>query len=60
MELVILTLSVGTLVLLAAHLIDYAYELKLRSTALLRVPDEAMPASDVPLLFEVAHYDQAA
>jgi hypothetical protein len=53
MELVILALSAGTLVLLAAHLIDYASESKLRSAALL-TPDDEIPAHDAPLPFEDA------
>ena len=61
MELVILALNAGTLVLLATHLIDYASESKLRSAALLRMPDDESPAHDAPLPFEDgAQYDQAA
>jgi len=41
--------------------VDYASESKLRSAALLRMPDDESPAHDAPLPFEDgAQYDQAA
>ena len=50
MELVIVTLSVGTLILLATHVLDYAAETALRQSRYLRTPDEE--SRDLPLPFE--------
>ncbi len=59
MELVIVTLSIGTFILLAAHMIDYAAESRLRPSNGRNMPEDE--ANDVPLPFEgAARYDQAA
>jgi hypothetical protein len=52
MELVIVTLSVGTLILLATHTIDYFVETALRQSSHRYTPDEE--SRDVPLPFEGA------
>jgi hypothetical protein len=59
MELVIVSLSIGTLILLATHMIDYAVESALRPSSNQLMPED--DAHDVPLPFEgAAQYDQAA
>jgi hypothetical protein len=59
MELVIVTLSMGTLILLATHVIDYAAEAARRQSSDRYTPEEQSP--EVPLPFEgAAQYDQAA
>jgi len=58
MELVIVTSSVGTLILLAAHVIDFAVESALRPIHG-HTPDEE--SQEVPLPFEDrAQFEQAA
>ena len=52
MELVIVTLSVGTLILLATHMIDYAVETTLRQSGSRYTPDHE--SDDMPLPFEGA------
>ena len=52
MELVIVTLSVGTLILLATHMIDYAVETTLRQSSGRYTPHEG--SGDLPLSFEGA------
>jgi hypothetical protein len=52
MELVIVSLSIGTLILLATHMIDYAVESTLRSSSNQLMPEDE--AHDVPLPFEGA------
>jgi hypothetical protein len=59
MELVIVTLSVGTLILLATHVIDYAVETAARQSSYRCTPDQE--SRDLPLPFEGAvQYDQVA
>jgi hypothetical protein len=59
MELVIVSLGIGTLILLATHMIDYAVETTLRPSSSQIMPEDE--AQDVPLPFEgAAQYDQAA
>jgi len=50
MELVIVTLSLGTLILLATHMIDYAVETTIRRSSDRYMPDE--DSRDLPLPFE--------
>jgi hypothetical protein len=57
MELVIVSLSIGTLILLATHMIDYAVESTPRPSNNQVMPEDE--AHDVPLPFEGV-YDQAA
>jgi len=58
MELVIVTSSVGTLILLATHVIDFGVESALRPIHGNTPDDESQ---EVPLPFEgTAQYDQAA
>jgi hypothetical protein len=52
MELVIVTLSIGTLILLATHMIDYAVETTLRQSGGRYSPQEG--SADLPLPFEGA------
>jgi len=52
MELVIVTLSIGTLILLATHMIDYAVETTLRQSGGRYTPQEG--SADLPLPFEGA------
>jgi hypothetical protein len=59
MELVIVTRSLGTLILLATHMLDYAVESTLRAASDRHMPEDE--ADDVPLPFDgAAQYDQAA
>jgi hypothetical protein len=59
MELVIVTLSLGTLILLATHMLDYAAESPPPRSNDRRMPEDNEP--DVPLPFEGAEsYDRAA
>ena len=52
MELVIVTLSIGTLILLATHSIDYALETTLQQSSRRNTPDQE--SGDLPLPFEGA------
>jgi hypothetical protein len=52
MELVIVTLSIGTLILLATHMLDYALETTLRQSSGRYTPDEE--SGEIPLPFEGA------
>ena len=52
MELVIVTLSLGTLILLATHMIDYAVETTMRQSDDRHTPDDE--SHDLPLPFEGA------
>ena len=52
MELVLVTLSVGTLILLATHMIDYVLESTLQTTSDRYMPED--DAQDSPLPFEGA------
>jgi surface polysaccharide O-acyltransferase-like enzyme len=52
MELVIVTLSIGTLILLATHSIDYALESTLRQSSRRHTPDH--DSGELPLPFEGA------
>ena len=59
MEIVIVTFGIGTLVLLATHMIEYAVETALRSSSYPFTPEEE--SRDPPLPFEGAvGYEQAA
>jgi hypothetical protein len=63
MELFIFASGVGTLVLLAGHLLDYTVESTFRPLSALhvRTPDEEVPNGDVLLpLDTVEEYDRAA
>jgi len=52
MELVIVTLSIGTLILLATHSIDYALETTVRQSSRRHAPDHE--SEELPLPFEGA------
>jgi len=61
MELFIMASFIGTLVLLAVHLIDYAFELRSVDHRQLRAVDEALSPASAPRAQETAaHYDRAA
>ena len=52
MELVIVTLSIGTLILLATHMVDYAVETTLGRSSGWYTPHDG--SGDLPLSFEGA------
>jgi len=56
MELIIVGLTIGTLILLATHMLDYAVNSGLRPSSKRYMPEDE--AQDVPLPFEgAAQYD---
>jgi len=61
MELFAVISFMGTLVLLAVHVLDYALESQRRPMSALHTPDDEFPTDGAPLPFDhLSRYDQAA